>query len=282
MDYANTAFGSYIQKIREIVNTDRVHVINISRHSLASIFPAYGNGSNYPGVITQNFPIIGFSETDIAAFREHFINKLKMENATGLWEETLEYAGNVPYFMALLGNGILESPTAAISDIAKNPYGKYMETLKYWYDSLYSDNMLENTLKYIESEGKTEATNLRVFGIVRNGSFTVPQFAVYVQERAAIEQADGLIDDYTKLLPKIDGLSNQGQALLQGILRDDKALKLTDGYLKELSAMKLKIECMKALQEKNTFVKLEPSIEEHNMFVMRLREINGVFEGLME
>jgi len=46
--------------------------------------------------------------------------------------------------------------------------------------------------------------------------------------------------------------------------------------------MKLKIECMKALQEKNTFVKLEPSIEEHNMFVMRLREINGVFEGLME
>lgn len=280
MDYANTAFGSYIQKIREIVTADRVHVINISRHSLTSIFPAHGNGSNYPGVVTQNIPIIGFSEEDMISFKERFTAEIGTEKADTIWENMIEYAGNVPYFLALLTNEIISDENAVICDIAENPYGKYAETLKYWYQSLYSDNMLDNAISLIENPSQAETTNLRVFGIIQNGKFSVPWFSRYIQMQNNAEQSSGLMKEYYEIQTRIPVLLSRGNNISQGVMRDRETLKRINTCLRELEAMNSKIECMRVLNEKDTFVKIMPSVEEVNFFDTKIRDINDLFEQL--
>lgn len=280
MDYANTAFGSYIQKIREIVTADRVHVINISRHSLTSIFPSHGNGSNYPGVVTQNIPIVGFSEDDMISFKERFTAVIGTENADAIWENMIEYAGNVPYFLALLTNEISANKNAPICDVAENPYGKYVETLKYWYQSLYSDNMLDNAIRHIENPSQAETTNLRVFGIIQNGKFSVPWFSRYIQMQNNAEQSSGLMDEYCEIQTRIPVLLTRGNNISQGVMRDREALRRINTCLRELESMNAKIECMRVLNEKDTFVRIMPSVEEVNFFDTKIRDINDFFEQL--
>lgn len=281
MDYANSAFGDYIQKIREIVNSsDRVHIINISRHSLSSIFPINGNGSNYPGIVSQNIPIVGFSEEDMASFKETFAAAIGNETAEAIWDSMIQYAGNIPYFLALLANGIMENKDVSLADIAENPYGKYMETLNQWYQALYSDNMLENAMKYIANPQQAEAKNLRVFGIVQGETFAVPWFAEYIQKQNTAEQTSGLLGAYVEFQTKIHILLEQGNKILQGIMRDRETLKNVNVSLGELEAMNIKIECMKTLRDKNTFVRILPSVEEINTFDTKIRNINDLFERL--
>ncbi len=280
MDYANTAFGTNIQSVREIINSDRVRVINISRHSLASIFPIDGNGSNYPGVISVNIPIKGFSDEDMATFKQRFALEIGAEKVEEIWDDLLAYAGNVPFFLSLLANSAMENSGDSLTDIAENPYGKYMETLKYWYQALYSDNMLENAIKFIEDPQQPEAKNLRVFGIVQDGKFSVPYFPAYIKQQNASMQSKGMLEEYLDFQTEIDVLIMRGKSLLQGMMRDKGTLKSVNMYLKELEAMKAKIECMKTLDEKDTFVRITPSIEEINTFDMEIRKINDFFEQL--
>lgn len=280
MDYANAAFGSYIQKIREIVTTDRIHVINISRHSLSSIFPINGNGSNYPGVISQNIPIVGFSKEDMSSFKERFTIEIDRENAGEIWESMIKYAGNIPYFLALLSNEIITNKEIIISDIAENPYGKYMETLKYWYQSLYSDNMLDNAIKYIEDPTQANTKNLLVFGIIQDGAFSVPWFSSYIQMQSETEQPSDLMDEYYEIQTRIPVLLTRGKNVSQGVMRDRETLKRINICIQELESMESKIDCMRVLNEKNTFVRIVPSVEEINLFDTKIRDINDYFEQL--
>lgn len=281
MDYANSAFGDYIQKVREIVNSsDKVHIINISRHSLSSIFPLNGNGSNYPGIISQNIPIVGFSEEDMSSFKERFTATVGSETTEAVWDNIIKYAGNMPYFLALLANGIIENKKLSLADIAENPYGKYMETLKHWYQALYSDNMLENAIKYIENPEQAETKNLRVFGIIQGEKFAVPWFADYIQNQNITEQTSGLLGQYVELQTRIHILLEQRNKILPGIMRDREALKTVDMSVGELEAMDIKIECMKTLNDKNTSVTIVPSVEEINTFDTKIRDINDLFERL--
>lgn len=280
MDYANTAFGSYIQKIRELVTTDRVHVINISRHSLTSIFPAHSEGSNYPGVVTQNIPIIGFSQNDTCSFKDRFNTITGLKNADTIWDSMIKYTGNVPYFLALLSNEISANNVQTIADIAENPYGKYMETLKYWYQSLYSDNMLDNAIKYIEDPIQANTKNLLVFGIIQDGTFSVPWFADYIQTQSEMGQPSDLMDEYYEMQTQIPVLLTRGKNVSQGVMRDRETLKRINVCIQELESMESKIECMRVLNEKNTFVRIVPSVEEINLFDTKIRDINDYFEQL--
>ena len=282
MDYANEALGSCIEDLREILNAfpDNIHVINISRLSLTAIFPRDTPGSNYPGVISKNIAIRGFDKKGMEKYRTALENKAAEENMTlteEMWNALLYYGGCIPYYLAILSNQLLETPSTDPDKLYLNT--KYAETLNYWYQSLCERKLYDNAIDFIEGEENVDIQDLTVYGIIENGEFTIPYFKEYLLCHLNPEEY-GLVDSYTDLLPQIEILLTLGNNIRHGVFRDPPELKKIQKQIHELQAMETKISCCKKLNELNTFVKMDISINEVNAFKNTINSINRFFESL--
>lgn len=283
MDYANESLGNNIQVLREMIAKPAHHTkaINISRHSLASIFPRDGNGSNYPGVISENLIVKGFDNNEIDLFKSKLLQELPSLSDEA-WQQMLYYGGNVPYFLAILSEYVLDPCEPSMDEFCKNPLMKYSEAIEFWFSALCQLGSFETVLRFVSGESNLNLVNLVAYGVIVNGKLSIPFLEKFLQQKKRSDSGD-LVDEYLGLSSSISLLLERGNSLLIPLFRDPSKLQIVKTAIADLNAMSAKIEYIEKLQKiKSSFLFIDAPFDELNAFRQRICEINDYFEGVFE
>ncbi|MDD6307776.1 MAG: hypothetical protein PUB07_00215 [Clostridia bacterium] len=282
MDYAQTGLRDTIQNLRELINeSDRVYVLNISRHSLETIFPKDAYGSSYPGIIPERIYITAYSDSDVALFKAR-MDSVSVSDAT--WERLLQYTGNVPFFLALFANRLIACGGEIPDFTAEDCFMVYTKTLRYWEQAICSIGLMEATLAFLNGETNLQdMSSLRAYGLVTDQqTFIIPYFGELLATSKHDDVLAPLIEEYTELLPTIEELESICKKEVLKVFDASSSLahKLAE-MTRELRAMHIKITCMADLAQLKTFVQLDATVEEQNYFKQKIsefkREINNLY-----
>lgn len=286
MDYAHESLGGEVQNLRELATqSPYIRLINISRHTLASIFPLGIDGSNYPGIFNPIIPLRGYIDEDVQLYRSRLHAYTDIVNDE-LWEKIQYYCGNIPVLLSDFASKIISKKDFYFdqdleSIISQNSH--YRTCLHYWFQSLCERKLLRELLEFIEV-GDKGIGDLSSYGIVVNQKIAVPYFEDYVisiignsnnyselyQEYFSLEnEIKQVIEKCTNLLKELMGLDKTTCREVQGVKTNMEAALLKINYTKSLSALK-----------DANLIKPDISIEEVNMIKQYTYQYSGRLDCL--
>lgn len=292
MDYAHESLRSEIQNLRELGQSDHIHLITISRHSLISIFPLGSDGSNFPGIFSLKITLKGYNEGDVALFEQTLRSQLQMSRPIKqdvwepLWKQVRYYCGNIPFLLSIFASGLLKEADALPSVVLENYIIKdsaYDSCLHYWFQSLCERKLMREVRSFIDSKGESAVSgDLTNMGILDGKRFTIPYLREYILQNSRADNRD-LIQNYNLLwkenasilLERARGFSIEIQGL------DAAASRELRKGARELEAFNAKTQYITALSELRSEL-IEPDIsqEELNLFKEFIQRFSNKIESL--
>ncbi|MCL2301548.1 MAG: ATP-binding protein [Firmicutes bacterium] len=272
-DLALQMLSDKVITLREIVATDSINIISISRHPLEIVLPRNVDGSNLPGIVNEKIPVKGFSGSDLSLYRKNLPDLLPDSE----WNDILYYTGNVPVFL----NMILNSYYSSASRWNKNAIPiAYYSRIEDWYKSLHRLGIERDAVLLARPSEKQPAntSDLMLYGIVgRDGvSFSILYFKDFILNSASKVILDERISQYQDIVSAY--LTDCDAQIAKTFQRNQSRHALLCERKKDLQAMGTKLSCCYELARLDTFVKCNLTEEEINEMEQQLIKIRIFLE----
>ena len=241
MDYAGICLGSYIDKIRELIDNSNgcVRSINVSRHSLRDIFPLGGPGSNYSGIVIMGINVIGYNDNDMELIKQQ-AELYCGELSDNMWLQIKHYAGNIPMLIEYFSNEIEKYSCTDIEEVYSKIKYSLDEYYKVLYDTLCDMRMYDDYIAVLNGVSpKTD--KLKIYGLVEDNIPTIPYMSEFINGTPVLLDQQ-LVRMYLRMQNDVEELLKEGKEVSNRLLgNDERNRQGINDCITVLNAMKAKI-----------------------------------------